>query len=281
MKSPKSFEVVRASAGSGKTYRLVSRYLACCLAVDDPRVFRHVLALTFTNKAAWEMKERILSDLAKVGSGKASASFVAELTDQTGLPANTLAARARALRATMLHRYGEMAVMTLDSFTNRLVKSFARDLALDQDYRIELDQDRIVDEAVGNLLDRVGTPGEEALTALLKGFARLQVEEEKDSRIRHPLTTYGKEVLKEGMRNALEALGDMTPADFQHLVKGDSRRGQAGGEGACGQGGQGLGSRASRRSDQKRRVPRLLDFMARKEPSRRSGRTHADVADHV
>ena len=219
MKSPKSFEVVRASAGSGKTYRLVSRYLACCLAVDDPRVFRHVLALTFTNKAAWEMKERILSDLAKVGSGKASASFVAELTDQTGLPANTLAARARALRATMLHRYGEMAVMTLDSFTNRLVKSFARDLALDQDYRIELDQDRIVDEAVGNLLDRVGTPGEEALTALLKGFARLQVEEEKDSRIRHPLTTYGKEVLKEGMRNALEALGDMTPADFSTLSK--------------------------------------------------------------
>ena len=219
MKSPKSFEVVRASAGSGKTYRLVSRYLACCLAVDDPRVFRHVLALTFTNKAAWEMKERILSDLAKVGSGKASASFVAELTDQTGLPANTLAARARALRATMLHRYGEMAVMTLDSFTNRLVKSFARDLALDQNYRIELDQDRIVDEAVGNLLDRVGTPGEEALTALLKGFARLQVEEEKDSRIRHPLTTYGKEVLKEGMRNALEALGDMTPADFSTLSK--------------------------------------------------------------
>ena len=174
MKSPKSFEVVRASAGSGKTYRLVSRYLACCLAVDDPRAFRHVLALTFTNKAAWEMKERILSDLAKVGSGKASESFVAELTYQTRHTANTVSARARALRATMLHRYGEMAVMTLDSFTNRLVKSFARDLALDQDYRIELDQDRIVDEAVGNLLDRIGTPGEEALTALLKGFARLR-----------------------------------------------------------------------------------------------------------
>ena len=219
MKSPTPFEVVRASAGSGKTYRLVSRYLACCLAVDDPRAFRHVLALTFTNKAAWEMKERILSDLSKVGSGKASESFVSELTDQTGLVPDTLAARARALRATMLHRYGEMAVMTLDSFTNRLVKSFARDLALDQDYRIELDQDRIVDEAVGNLLDRIGAPGEEALTSLLKGFARLQVEEEKDSRIRHPLTTYGKEVLKEGMRHALEALGDMKPADFSTLSK--------------------------------------------------------------
>ena len=219
MKSPQSFEVVRASAGSGKTYRLVSRYLACCLVHADPRAFRHVLALTFTNKAAWEMKERILSDLAKVGSGRASEAFVDELCAQTGLTPELLASRARALRATMLHRYGEMAVMTLDSFTNRLVKSFARDLALDQDYRIELDQDRIVDEAVGNLLDRIGADGEEELTELLKGFARLQVEEEKDSRIRHPLTTYGKEVLKEGMRNALEALGDMVPADFRALSR--------------------------------------------------------------
>lgn len=227
MKSSKPFEVVRASAGSGKTYRLVSRYLACCLVHDEPRSFRHVLALTFTNKAAWEMKERILKDLAQVGGGTASEDFVQELLDQTQLTADTLAVRARALRATMLHRYGEMAVMTLDSFTNRLVKSFARDLALDQDYRIELDQDRIVEEAVANVLDRVGEPGHEEFTAMLKGFARLQVEEEKDSRIRHPLTTYGKEVLKEGMRDALGALQDLKPEDFRKMsaqLRKDVRR---------------------------------------------------------
>ena len=220
MKSPQAFEVVRASAGSGKTYRLVSRYLACCLVHDEPRAFRHILALTFTNKAAWEMKERILRDLARIGSGdKKADGLVEELEAQTNLPALTLRARARAMRSTMLHRYGDMAVMTLDSFTNRLVKSFARDLALDQDYRIELDQDRIVEEAVANVLDRVGAPGQEEFTEMLKGFARLQVEEEKDSRIRHPLTTYGREVLKEGMRSALEALSDFKASDFRKMSK--------------------------------------------------------------
>ena len=159
MKSSQSFEVVRASAGSGKTYRLVSRYLACCLAHDDPRAFRHVLALTFTNKAAWEMKERILSDLAKVGSGKASESFLSRARrPNRPCPPTPCRPVPAPCGPPCFHRYGEMAVMTLDSFTNRLVKSFARDLALDQDYRIELDQDRIVDEAVGNLLDRIGSP---------------------------------------------------------------------------------------------------------------------------
>ncbi|MEY3010876.1 MAG: hypothetical protein RLZZ314_1518 [Bacteroidota bacterium] len=217
MSKERAFEVVRASAGSGKTYRLVSRYLASCLAEDDALAFRHILALTFTNKAAWEMKERILRDLFLLGSGDAKQEFVQELVDQTGASPEVLAARARHCRAAMLQRYSSMSVMTLDSFTNRLVRSFARDLALDQDFRIELDQDRIVEEAVSNVLDRVGEPGNEAFTELLRGFARLRVEEEKDSRIRKPLMSYGTEVLKEGMRAALEAVSDLTPEDFRRL----------------------------------------------------------------
>ncbi len=223
MKTSQAFEVVRASAGSGKTYRLVTRYLACCLKTGPegfkPEAFRHVLALTFTNKAAGEMKERILLFLKELGDSEASQPLVDEMTSQLGISEQELRTRARATRATMLHRYTEVAVMTLDSFTNRLVRSFARDLALDQDYRIELDQDRIIESAVDAMLDRIGDPQHKAFTQMLQGFARLQVEEEKDSRIRHPLLNHGKEVLKEGMRDVLEAMRDLTPDDFMRASK--------------------------------------------------------------
>ena len=68
----KGFHVVKASAGSGKTYRLVRDYLACCLWENNPHYFRHILAITFTNLAAQEMKERILSDVKEVAEGRGS-----------------------------------------------------------------------------------------------------------------------------------------------------------------------------------------------------------------
>jgi len=57
------FFIVRASAGSGKTFRLVQDYLTCCLRHDDAHYFRRILAITFTNKAAQEMKDRIMKDV--------------------------------------------------------------------------------------------------------------------------------------------------------------------------------------------------------------------------
>ncbi|MEC8597652.1 MAG: UvrD-helicase domain-containing protein, partial [Bacteroidota bacterium] len=60
---PTGFRVMGASAGSGKTFRLVEAYLACCLTSDQPFPFRKILALTFTNKAAQEMKDRVVTEI--------------------------------------------------------------------------------------------------------------------------------------------------------------------------------------------------------------------------
>lgn len=59
--------IYKASAGSGKTFRLVAEYLK--LILSNPNAYRHILAVTFTNKATAEMKERILLHLGKIARG--------------------------------------------------------------------------------------------------------------------------------------------------------------------------------------------------------------------
>ena len=195
-----NFEVVRASAGSGKTYRLVLRYLECALKSDVAGAFKSILALTFTNKAAAEMKGRILEDLEKLSAGKGDKKT--HLLEHLQISEERLVKRSAHLHKEMLHRYSDIAVMTIDSFVNRLVRSFARDLALDQDFRVELDSDKIIDDAVSQLLE---------------GFANQQVAEDKDARVRNPLKELGKAVVKENMRDVIAAFEDISPKDFKDI----------------------------------------------------------------
>jgi ATP-dependent exoDNAse (exonuclease V) beta subunit len=211
----KSFEVVRASAGSGKTYRLVLRYLECALGTDEKKAFSRILALTFTNKAAAEMKERILEDLKLLTGGRGD-KFL-ELKNNLTLTDEVLIARATSLHKEMLHRYSDISVMTIDSFVNRLVRSFTRDLALEQDFRVELNSEKVIDDAVSRLLERVGVKGNEAITNFLEGFANLQIEEDKDYRLRKPLNELGIAAVKEKMRGVVDSFKDLSPEKFKEV----------------------------------------------------------------
>ena len=213
----KNFEVVRASAGSGKTYRLVLRYLECALAYGDQKAFSRILALTFTNKAAAEMKDRILEDLKNLADG--GGDKLSELKTNLKLSEEVLISRAKSLHKEMLHRYSDISVMTIDSFVNRLVRTFARDLALEQDFRIELNSDQVIDDAVTGLLERVGVKGNEAISELLEGFANLQIEEDKDYRVRRPLNELGTAAVKENMRDVVESFKDLSPEKFKEISK--------------------------------------------------------------
>ena len=128
-----NFEILRASAGSGKTFRLVLTYLECALRYDDPRYFRRILALTFTNKAAYEMKSRVLEDLKKLVDGESDK--LERLEQRLKESPEEIRRRALLVQQAMLHNYSEISIMTIDKFINRLVKS-VRDLAIEQDYRL-------------------------------------------------------------------------------------------------------------------------------------------------
>ncbi|MDE0871755.1 MAG: UvrD-helicase domain-containing protein [Flavobacteriales bacterium] len=213
------FLIVRASAGSGKTFRLVQEYLRCCLRFDDPGYFRKILAITFTNKAAQEMKDRVLSDVREVAQGKGS--MFEEMVAALQLDPDEIQRRAEKLGQSILHRYEDFGVMTIDSFVNRLVRSFSRDLEWDDAFQIELDEGRLIEEAVDRVLSKVGSSGEKALTFLMEGFVRQQVEEERNTQLRSQLIKFGKQVTREHMQPILEALDPKSwpPERFEEYRK--------------------------------------------------------------
>jgi len=223
-----NFEIVRASAGSGKTYRLVIMYLECALKYDNPRAFKRILALTFTNKAAAEMKSRILEDLEDLVNGKSDKQDA--LCKSLKISSKELIKRSTHLHKEMLHRYSDISVMTIDKFVNKLVKSFARDLALEQDYRIEIDSKKVIEDAVSQLLDKIGTPGNKDLTALLKSFALNKVDDDQDSSVRSPLTKLGETLMQEKMKGVIDVLSEIDPSEFKKISEGlwhDTKKAEA------------------------------------------------------
>lgn len=124
--------ILKASAGSGKTYRLAHTYINLLLNSEDPREYRHILAVTFTNKATAEMKSRILKELAA-------------MSDKNP--------RAREILIDILHDYGAFAVSTIDKFFQTALKAFAREIGQMADYQIELEREALINEAMDRILD--------------------------------------------------------------------------------------------------------------------------------
>lgn len=158
-----SYTVINASAGSGKTYALVQRLLMICLRYpNQQQSIRNILALTFTNKAANEMKERILSWL-----GNFSADNFAENGDlkniQTAFEADGLRItidelhnRSKKLLDYVLHNYSTLNIGTIDRFNSRLVRSFSYELGLAKNFNLEIDAEPFLIEAVDKMLDQIG-----------------------------------------------------------------------------------------------------------------------------
>ena len=83
------FKIYNASAGSGKTFTLVKEYLKVCLASKSPQKFFGILAITFTNKAAAEMKERVLNSLKAFSdpetAGQAELDMMSAISSEMGI----------------------------------------------------------------------------------------------------------------------------------------------------------------------------------------------------
>ena len=153
------FIVLNASAGSGKTYALVQHVLLNALRPKDmPNAYQKVLAITFTNNAADEMKGRLLEHLLafSVHERPEQDGFFQPIWKALELSANELQRRAKAASKHMLHNYSTLNVGTIDQFTHRLVRTFTKDLNLDDNFEVRLDLDAMVTEALDLLYSSLG-----------------------------------------------------------------------------------------------------------------------------
>ncbi|WP_266366888.1 UvrD-helicase domain-containing protein [Tellurirhabdus rosea] len=223
-----SFKIYSSSAGSGKTYTLTKEYLKLALR-DRPEVegrkpfephqFKHILAVTFTNAAANEMKERILKELERMVRGEEKSLLKALAGEiQPPLPADELQKRAKEVFLTILHDYSSFSVLTIDSFVQRVVTAFTDDLELPYSFEVEMETDTVLQTAIERLIEKVNTEDNAALTEVLDEYYRENASEGRSwYNLSDTLVEFSRNQLGDKNYDYVKLLADLQPEDFRHL----------------------------------------------------------------
>jgi ATP-dependent exoDNAse (exonuclease V) beta subunit len=211
------FIVYKSSAGSGKTFTLVREYLK--IVLQNPDQFRQVLAITFTNKAANEMKERVIKNLILLAEPEnnrdedAIKYLLPQLVDQIKLTEAQIKSRALIVLHLIMHHYAEFAISTIDSFTHRVIRTFAHDLKIPMNFEVELDVETMLSQSVDLLISRVGS--DEQLTRVMVDFVEKKADDEQSWQIEKDLNEFGKTLLSE---SSIQALDDIRSYDLETFM---------------------------------------------------------------
>ena len=159
-------KIMKASAGSGKTYSLTRTYISLLLRSKDRYAYRHILAVTFTNKATDEMKSRILKELHVMATDPAKSDYLKDFVPSIFLSQQELQEKSKAVLQDILHDYSAFAVSTIDKFFQQTLKAFSREIGQFASYQVELDKDSLVAESVDRILDSLTEDSGSLLTWL-------------------------------------------------------------------------------------------------------------------
>jgi len=164
---------LRASAGAGKTYQLTIRFLSL-LAKEEPApdALGQIMAITFTNRAAAEMKERIIRALKQIALKVADGPRLAR---ETGLKPP----KAAAWLDIILAHFGDFHCRTIDSLVYALLRAFSLEMGLRPELEVVFEEDAVLDLCFDRLLARVGwREAEDRLcrlfTELLETYLRIE-----------------------------------------------------------------------------------------------------------
>lgn len=222
-------KVLNASAGSGKTYNLVKDYIKILLSEEEnTKKFAHILAMTFTNMAALEMKQRIVSALFLLSTARKedkTKGLLQKLEEETGKKKENIIQNSTQILTNILHNYEQFSVMTIDKFNLRLIRSFAKELNLPIDFKVELDHKDYVKKVIELMLSKIGEPGYERMTKLVLEFAQEQLEDDSKWNFQGELETLAGQLEKEHYQKFFELiLTQNFEADEKALLKARIRQ---------------------------------------------------------
>ncbi|MBB3188283.1 UvrD-helicase domain-containing protein [Microbacter margulisiae] len=192
-------QLYRASAGSGKTFRLTQRYIQMLFDDHQPYAHRRILAVTFTNKATDEMKLRIVDALDKLAHDKPS-PFREPLKQRYDWDEKKVNQYAETCLKELLHDYAFFAVSTIDRFFQQVLRNFAREIGLNGGYSIEIETNEILEKAIDNLLAQLDSKEDKQLFDWLMRLTTNQIEEGKKWNLKNHLRTLAQELFKESFK---------------------------------------------------------------------------------
>lgn len=215
--------IYKASAGSGKTYTLTKEYLR--LVLRPGITPRNILAITFTNAATADMKRKIVETLADLANGNYP-DWQSLLEDSdNGSPTKATAEEEKKLRLralhvlkSLLHTWQDFSVKTIDSFVQNLIKPFAFELGLPQNYTPGIEQEKLSEEITQRIIDNFGLPGMEAQTEFLRRFIEHQDEKGKSLKIFDKLQKVVSRLFSEGSFEAIESLKSIKTEQFTDII---------------------------------------------------------------
>ncbi|MCS6821191.1 MAG: UvrD-helicase domain-containing protein [Microscillaceae bacterium] len=194
-----NFKVYSSSAGSGKTYTLTKEYIKLALYTPQADYFKHILAITFTNDAANEMKERILKILRTFAQPESIENeMLQNIAQELTLPPQVIQQRAEKVFQKLIHNYADFAVSTIDKFMNKVANAFTQELDIPYNYEIDLDTEQLVQNATDRILERVGREQEESISSLLIEWAKEKnTKGQSWQRIEKDLQKFAKDLMNE------------------------------------------------------------------------------------
>ena len=169
-------KIVKASAGSGKTYTLAREYIRLLLLGTNAETYRHILAVTFTNKATDEMKRRILDELYILAKDPKASDYYKDFHSNKeedarirNMSDSEMQARCAQQLSNILHDYSAFAVSTIDRFFQQTLRAFSREIGQFSAYQVSLDKEELVDESVDRVLSSLTPEDPDLVNWLVDG----------------------------------------------------------------------------------------------------------------